>query len=37
MHVPKPLDPAELVAVVASLARMARTLGGTPVAERPLE
>jgi CheY-like chemotaxis protein len=26
MHVPKPIDPAELVAVVASLARMATAL-----------
>lgn len=27
MHVPKPIEPAELVAVVASLARMAKALG----------
>jgi CheY-like chemotaxis protein len=27
MHVAKPIDPAELVAVVASLARMATALG----------
>ena len=31
MHVPKPIDPAELVAVVASLARMAAALRPTSV------
>jgi PAS domain S-box-containing protein len=30
MHVAKPIDPAELVAVVASLARMARALASSP-------
>ena len=28
MHLPKPIDPAELVAVVASLARMVVALSG---------
>ncbi|CAN5134875.1 hypothetical protein BH09MYX1_BH09MYX1_13700 [soil metagenome] len=30
MHLAKPIDPAELVAVVASLARMAKELSGSP-------